>query len=347
MSDHDATLGVRGAMPPRRGFDPFWFIDPDFKPDVGIQRDSSPLKVAWYYCTLPGMGIAWRLATVGSMLALYLGVALAANGPVGTSDLFGIFTVVVTGYLAFYGILLLDDVLDQKADAVAHPERPLPSNSIRVRDYWIVILTCGNIAVALNLWLDWTNYVFAHAAGLFAGLLMFLQGRMRVPAFGELAMPVIWALLPLYAFWVLDREHMGHGLLLAAFLYLADMAQDIPGGINDHHGDERQGVRTFFMSLGAPGAARLALILFSLSTLPLAAFLWLRGLPWFAYVECALIFAWTAAAYVRLLKSQDERTCILSRFVGFLYFNFVLIVIAGAVVYQTLFGAPGGPRALS
>jgi hypothetical protein len=147
MAEQQIVQGGGGGL--GRRFDPFWFIDPDFKPDVGREMPSSPFKVAWYYCTLPGMGIGYRLATVAAQLALYLGVALAANGRVGPQDFLGIFTVVVTGYLAFYGILLLDDVIDRNADAVAHPERPLPSDAIRIRDYWIVILTCGNIAVAL------------------------------------------------------------------------------------------------------------------------------------------------------------------------------------------------------
>jgi 4-hydroxybenzoate polyprenyltransferase len=166
---------------------------------------------------------------------------------------------------------------------------------------------------------------------------MFLQGRVPIPAFGEIATPLIWASLPIYAFYVLDREHMAHGVVLAAFQYLADVAQDIPGGIRDCDGDRRQNVQTFCTALGPDRASRIALFTFGLSCIPLFTFFWLRGFPAPVYLGAVLLIAWAARPYVTLLRHHDEFSCTAARLIGGYFFVLVYNLMAVSVLVQTLF----------
>jgi 4-hydroxybenzoate polyprenyltransferase len=244
--------------------------------------------------------------------------------------------IAVTAFVAFLGLLLLDAVVDLEADRVAHPDRPLPMGALAARDVWIVVLGCAVVGGAVNFALGPQYFAAAVAAALFGGFIMFLQGRVEIPAFGEIATPLIWASLPIYAFYVLDPEHMGHGLLLAAFHYLSDVAQDVPGGIRDFEGDREQNVKTFCTALGPERASRVALGAFVLSWIPLVAFLWVREFPPLVYVGCAAVAAWSGNAYLKLLHAQDEFTCTAARMMGGYFFVLVYNLFAVSVLVQTL-----------
>jgi 4-hydroxybenzoate polyprenyltransferase len=129
---------------------------------------------------------------------------------------------------------------------------------------------------------------------------------------------------------------MGHGLLLAAFHYLSDVAQDVPGGIRDFEGDREQNVKTFCTALGPERASRVALGAFVLSWIPLVAFLWVREFPPLVYVGCAAVAAWSGNAYLKLLHAQDEFTCTAARMMGGYFFVLVYNLFAVSVLVQTL-----------
>lgn len=312
-------------------YDPLWFLEVGCEVDYRQDIPPSPLKVLWLYCTHRGQRNRWSLLAFD--LLFFLGAALAAASVRPLPDqAFGILVVFATAWIGYWTFIFLDDVVDAPADAIAHPERPIPQGALRPSDY---LIACGGmiaVAIALNWASGFSNLVALGALGLLGCLLMYLQGRIQVPAFGELAMPVIFASLPLYAFWVLDREHLAHGLLLTAFHYLADLSQDIPGGISDEEGDRLQGVQTFQGLLGSERASRFSVWFFLASAMPLCIFLDLRGFGGLTFFGLAAIMAWAGSAYLPLLGGPTVVRCAYARGGGLYYIKAVYVLLALSVL---------------
>jgi len=298
----------------------FFYIDSRY--DDLHDQTSNPLKVIRIYLSrapLPRLSMVY-------VTALFAGASLTALGTNSTVGRLGaIATTTATGLLTLWTLNLCDEMLDLEADRVAHPERPIASNAVTIRDTLLVAIALLATCVALN---------FGHALrdGLFysamIGLdltILLLSGRLKIPAVNELIVPALWAAMPIYMFWVLNPAEMPSAAVLALFCYMTDLASDIPGGIQDLAGDLTQGIRTVAGAIGTRGAAITALLVFTASALPLRMFLVSRNVPrWCQGLEL-LMFLWALLAFVRLVRDGSERNCQIARAIAFHFVSLTYI----------------------
>jgi geranylgeranylglycerol-phosphate geranylgeranyltransferase len=312
----------------------YFYLSPDYT--TVPKTRSSPLKVLRVY--LSQNLIPYHLFPVYQTL-VFVGAALAAYGrPVDAAVLPGIVVTVSASVLLLLAMFLFDDIGDRKADEIAHPERPLPSGAIELRHAWTIALGCAGLAIALNVWLGPSAARAMLAYAILGLVLMAVQGRVPMPAFGEITTPLLWGVMPLYFFWVLNPGEMRYGLLLAAFHYLADLSSDIPGGARDQAGDRRQGVRTFAMMLGPSRAIHVAVLLLAVGLVPLFVFFRVRDMPTIAYVLQGLVFLWTIVPHLRAAREPTVKALTVANHAGYHYMCLSYIIMAIVLLGRSLVG---------
>jgi len=323
----EATVNV-----PSRDRHTYFYVSPGYRelPDT----PSSPAKVLRLYLSqapLPYLSMVY----VG---ALFAGASLAAVGSdrLSTTPIASLAVTTLTGLCALWALNLLDEVVDVEADRLVHPERPVASRAVTVRHTMVVMLALLAGVLVMNFAHGLRTGAFVVVLALFDLGVLLLSGRLRLPAANELLTPLLWGTMPVYVFWVLNPDALALGLWLGAFSYLADLAQDVPGGIHDVEGDARQGVQTVATALGGRGAAVVALLAFGASLVPLAAFFATRGLPGWAWALEAAVAVWAAAPFVRLVRAQTAEHCAVARAMGFHFANVTYIVLGLAVVAGAL-----------
>ncbi len=147
-------------------------------------------------------------------------------------------------------IFLINDAADCEGDRLAHPERPIPRGLADWRD----VLAFGVLLLALAVGLSaLVGRLPAIVSVLMAIGALFHYGylKSRSPIPSELLNPAVSVLFPAYALSVSGDFERATAIHLLGFIYFADFAQDLLGGIHDREGDQRANVRTFARAIGA------------------------------------------------------------------------------------------------
>ena len=214
------------------------------------------------------------------------GAALAATEPADGRWIVA-WAVPTLGWLAgLYG----GDYFDRALDAIAKPDRPIPSGRLAARTAWLVMvgatLVGGALAFAANprsLWL----VVAAFAIGLSYNTWLKGNGLAGNAVRGSLtAMAFLFGTLcvgavPPAGLWI-----------VAALLAVHDMGSNLIGTVRDVDGDRRGGVETLAVRAGAPAAVRTASGCWLVwSTIAFALPAW-----WPSLLPLGVYFAWIALA---------------------------------------------------
>ncbi len=288
---------------------------------LGSGTKSSIPKVLWLYgrsSSQPGIA-AYVILSIE--LLMFTSVAITAYGAVPTwSILPRILAVAAGAYFANLLVTLADEITDREADVIVHPHRPLASGRVSLRHVQITAVGGLVLWLCFNALLGRTVFFLTVGFTIYVLSVEWIQGRIRFPGFSEVFTPIMWVGLPVYAFAVVRPDDIAGAACLAVFHYLADMSQDIPGGVRDLEGDRTQGVQTFAVALGARGAARVSLVALLLSSVPLAFFLYLRGFGPFNYAAHTALLLWALLPSIEFNKTQSPRVSAVACETGFYYF---------------------------
>ena len=203
----------------------------------------------------------WRYGLgqiLGLFLLMYLGWVSLAGGllftPVGETTL-----AVALGWLAstliLFAMFLVNDAADCDIDRIAHPERPIPRGCAAARHIYMFGVALMAVGVILSAIVSIRTAVIASVmAALAIAHYGYAKTRLKVPGSSEVITPVMSALFPLYALSVPGPPQRDLVLWVISFIYFADFAQDLLGGIHDEVGDRAHNVPTFAVAFGGTKA---------------------------------------------------------------------------------------------
>jgi geranylgeranylglycerol-phosphate geranylgeranyltransferase len=291
--------------------------------DVDVHRLTFAQSIAAYFRL-------WRYEArqvILCFICMYVGwMTLAGTFDVmDTATLARAATATVAATFVLLSAFLTNDAADRDIDRVVHPERPIPrGESDHVHIYWLGGLLAA-AAVALATLVSARFFVFAAAlAGLTVGFYGFLKHRLKVPLSAELIAPAVSALFPLSAFAVAAEPRPGAVVPVVLFIYFADFAQDLLGGIHDVDGDRRLGLRTFAIQFGGRPTLAISFAAFVVSMVAGAYGAAESGLGWIYLVTFVTLAAMMLTLYLRLARSTAamflERAATANHLGGFYFF---------------------------
>lgn len=248
----------------------------------------------------------WRYqssAIVVCFLSMYLGwIALAGGFAPGRA---AIATAAASTLCMVLAIFLINDAADRDIDSIVHPERPIPrglSNWKHIYGAGIGLIVVALVLAAL------LGLRFFAAVALLASLAMlyylYFKRFLPLPGASELIAPMISALFPVTAFAVATEVHGALLLAVAAFIYFADLAQDLLGGIHDEAGDRRYHVRTFAIACGASTTRWISAAAFVVAVAAGLAVLVRGQLGWIYLVTFALLSIVMLRQYLHVLRAD-------------------------------------------
>lgn len=174
--------------------------------------------------------------------------------------------VIAANFLVF-GIFLINDAADRHVDARVHPDRPIPQGRSAWQHIWGTAVGLMFAACAISFFVNKQSFVVAVTMTAYALFFYgWAKGGLHVPGSSEILTPVVSALFPLFGLSIAGCTNPQLIIGTVGYIYLADLSQDLLGGIHDQRGDQAGNVRTFALAIGTARTLRLSLFLFTLAT---------------------------------------------------------------------------------
>jgi 4-hydroxybenzoate polyprenyltransferase len=203
-------------------------------------------------------------------------------------------------------VFLVNDAADSDIDRVVHPERAIPQGRSAPGHIYAFGLGLLVLAVAASFAINRRSVLVAGAMAVMAVVHYgYAKRRLSIPCSSELITPIMSALFPLYALSVAENHDLRITVFLMGFIYLADLAQDMLGGIHDQPGDRMHNVRTFAIALGGRPTLYLSLAFF-LGAVLYGVLLYIRGplgVTYFAALTGLTVFM--LYRYLRLFRANS------------------------------------------
>jgi geranylgeranylglycerol-phosphate geranylgeranyltransferase len=252
----------------------------------------------------------WRYDSNGVVLcfiSMYLGWIALADGfaDLSVAAIARIAAAAAAATCILLAVFMINDAVDREIDKTVHPERPIPQGASAWQH--IYGLGAGLLVVGIMLALT-VNTRFALVTTLLAAFVTlhygYLKRRLRIPCSSEIITPMMSALFPLSAFAVMPEPRVDLLLAVVAFIYFADLAQDILGGVHDQEGDRQHGVRTFALAVGAGPALWISVGCFLIAVVAGWLVYDLGQLGWLYLLAYVVLTAVMAYHYVQLFRAS-------------------------------------------
>jgi 4-hydroxybenzoate polyprenyltransferase len=254
----------------------------------------------------------WRFDTsgvLGCFAAMYLGWILLADPNMLSLRLGDAAHALCSASCLVIAIFLINDAADRDIDRIVHPDRPIPRGVADWRHVYAAGLGLLAISAGLAAPLG-TAFLATVATTIMLVLLYYMRLKRHppLPCASELIAPLISALFPLSAFALASAPRADLLIAVAGFIYVADFAQDLLGGIHDEAGDRRFNVRTFAVTFGATVTARLSAAAFALSLVAAIVLWWRADLGWIFAATVVTLGLVMLRAYHAVLTAHDAPT---------------------------------------
>jgi geranylgeranylglycerol-phosphate geranylgeranyltransferase len=251
-------------------------------------------------------------------------------------------------YSGFFAALIWNDITDSDIDAIAHPNRPLPSGKIDRKNFFQIALIFSVFtfvfALAISIWC----FILVGIASLFVfSHNKYFKRRIRFPAYSEIFNPLQWVVVVIFGFCALwtslpqstelvmvapllgtiSVSYLGlfQMIILLLFTYFADTAHDIAEGVHDADADLRYGVRTYATTLGKKKAMLISFIMFGFSGLFMIVLFLMSILSPVFLVLFVALFAYTYFSAIISKQSKAENIEEYGVFVGRKFYDYFLI----------------------
>ena len=257
-----------------------------------------------------------------------------------------VFTVICL-YSGFFAALIWNDITDADIDAVAHPDRPIPSGRISKSRFFAIALIFSALTFIFAFLVSPLCFFLVGFAALFVTFHdKFLKKKVKLPAYSEIFTPIQWIVVAIFGFFAIwtalpqssdifiNIPYLGNisteinavqqMLILVVFVYFIDNAHDLAEGIVDVDGDRIHGVKTYATSFGVKNAARLSFIWFLIAGI-MGVILFLKTVLSYVFL-IPFICIWIYITYqsFRLLTSKKEDIKKIGAIVGRRGFDFFL-----------------------
>ena len=198
-----------------------------------------------------------------------------------------IILTVLTLYCGFFAALIWNDITDVDIDAIAHPNRPIPSGKIKTKKFFVIALIFSALTFIFAFLISVFSLFLVGIAALFVAFHNKYLKRVKIPAYSEIFTPVQWIVVAVFGFFAIwtnipqfstfsinlsflgiiyaNQDTIIQMIILVLFTYFAVNAHDLAEGIVDAKGDKKHGVRTYATSFGEKNAARISFIWFLIS----------------------------------------------------------------------------------
>ena len=274
-----------------------------------------------------------------------------------------IILTVLTLYCGFFAALIWNDITDTDIDAIAHPNRPIPSGRIKTKKFFVVALIFSAL-----------TFIFAFLISVFALFLVgmaaifvafhnkYLKRKVNFPAYSEIFGPIQWIIFVLFGFLVIwtvlpqnseilidisffgsistNSKSIFYMILLILFTYFADTSHDISEGLHDAEADRLYKVKTYTTTFGKHKAVIISIIMFIISGI-IGILLFFQSILSPIFLSLFLIlFLYTLSYPLQLLKTSKRQIGDKGLFVGrklYDYFLFTFNIIFIDLVIQILF----------
>jgi 4-hydroxybenzoate polyprenyltransferase len=277
----------------------------------------------------------WRYEAKGVVLcflSMYLGWIMLAGGSASAMAATAATLAATCNLLA---IFLINDAADRDIDCVVHPDRPIPRGDSDWKHVYafgvFLLLAAAAFAFLVNVQFFAASLLMMLSTVLYYG---YFKRRLRL-LFSDLVMPMISALFPLTAFCVAAEWRLDLAMAVIAFIYFADVAHDLVGGIHDREGDRQHNIRTVAITFGDRSALLISGGSF-LAALAAGAMVYVLGrLGWLYLAVFAAFSAVMLHQYLRLLSTRRDSLCEAAEkanHLGGLYF----FVVSGAILPDIL-----------
>mgnify|MGYP000710485388 CR=1 FL=1 len=259
-----------------------------------------------------------------------------------------IFTI-ITLYSGFFAALIWNDITDADIDAIAHPDRPIPSGRISSKKFFsIALVFSASTFIFAFLVSPWCFLLVGFVALFVTFHDKYLKKKVkRIPAYSEIFTPLQWVTVAVFGFlaiWtafpqtsqiLINIPYLGkistsnsavqQMILLMLFTYFADNAHDLAEGIVDAEGDRKHGVRTYATSFGEKNAARISFSMFFISGL-LGVLLFFKTILSFVFlIPFLLIWLYILHLSYQLLTSEKKEMKKIGTLVGRKGFDYFLL----------------------
>jgi 4-hydroxybenzoate polyprenyltransferase len=176
-----------------------------------------------------------------------------------------LFTIIVM-YAGFFAVIIWNDICDIDIDAIVHSDRALPMGKISKKKFFRVAIIFSIIVFVFSYLVSIKCFLFVGIGALFVSFHnKYLRRFVKIKAYSEIITPLQWAIVPIFGFIAIEGSNILNMFLLIIFTYFADGAHDIPEGIHDAEGDQRDGIMTYAISFGEKIAARISFIMLFLA----------------------------------------------------------------------------------
>ena len=259
-----------------------------------------------------------------------------------------IFTI-ITLYSGFFAALIWNDITDADIDAIAHPDRPIPSGRISSKKFFsIALVFSASTFIFAFLVSPWCFLLVGFVALFVTFHDKYLKKKVKsIPAYSEIFTPLQWVTVAVFGFlaiWtafpqtsqiLINIPYLGkistsnsafqQMIILILFTYFADNAHDLAEGIVDAEGDRKHGVRTYATSFGEKNAARISFSMFFISGL-LGVLLFFKTILSFVFlIPFLLIWLYILYLSYQLLKSEKKEMKKIGTLVGRKGFDYFLL----------------------
>lgn len=267
-----------------------------------------------------------HIFAVGAVSVAYM-CAILCSIPV-TID----FMVVI--YLIFYTIYLYDYCQGADKDTLTNSERAtyLKNGHKSSRTTIILYVCILAIGVIYSIFSDITNMLYGFSV-LVIGLLYHSHFKVltkRVPAFKNVFVSVVWALLILSPFLYYSYPITSTALLLSAFIFLRMVSIQVFFDIRDVEGDKKEGLLTIPVILGDKDVPLLK-VLNVATTLLLVYGLYYSIIPPIAIMAVFMFFY--AHDYIGKARAKEQSCFILAAAEPMLW---IVLIQSGAFVVAVL-----------
>jgi len=265
---------------------------------------------------------------------------------------------VISLYSGFFSVLIWNDITDKDIDKISHPDRPIPSKKISVKNFFTiaVIFSISTFLFAFLISI-WCLIITILAAVFVTIHNKFLKKHIKIPAYSEIFTPIQWVVVGIFGYFAIwasfnqidnilntniyqSTYEIYNLLILIGFIYFTISAHDIPEGIVDAKGDRKYKVKTYTTTFGEKNASIIALIWYILSVI-FSLLLFLRTIlsPIFL-IFILILWSYYLRYPIRLLFDKNNDIKILAKKSGrkiFDYFLFSFIIIFFDIIIQYIF----------
>lgn len=295
---------------------------------LSIKKESSIIRKPFVFLA------KWRSLPTYELISyffMFASIPMLAYGiqPYNYEIIRIIILTILTMYSGFFAALIWNDITDADIDAIAHPDRPIPSGRINAKKFFGIALIFSLFTFIFAILISiWCFFIVGIAALFVAFHNKYLKRIVKLPAYSEIFGPFQWIAVEIFGFLAIwtaapvsseisinfpffgniftSSKAIKQMIILIIFTYFADASHDIVEGIHDADADLMHGVKTYATTFGKEKAAKISIIMFTISGIfGIVMFLQFILSPIFLCIFL-MFFVYTLFYPLKLLKSNKE-----------------------------------------